>query len=370
MKILIVDDDAVDRKYVARLVKQCFADAAIFEAGNFQIALNLSINQNPDLLLLDYQLPGHNALELLDKIKQHTLQTAIVVISQNQDPMIAEKCIESGAQDYLMKEDITRIRLNTTLRHAKQRAELLSQLERVNQHKTQFLRGLSHDLATPLETIMGFSRFLVARSEKLTFSDKEKTAFKAIASSSEHALKLIEQIKDIDKIERGILQIDKTAFDVRLLLENQRSSIELMLAHTPLTFDVVLPPEPISLISDESRITQALNHLIVNAMRHTHRGGITVTLAIYNDAQVGKSALISVIDTGIGMTLEKQQAIAQQIRCAGDQGPNHSTNTGTGLYFCSRLMALIKGDIRFESNPGQGTRFELLIPLTHSDAKA
>ena len=362
MKILIVDDDQVDRQYVVRLIKQFYVDATFLEAASFDIAFDLTINETPDLLLLDYRLPGHTALELLEKFKPFRLGTATVIISENQDPEIAEKCIELGAQDYIMKADITPIRLNTTLRHARQRADLTCQLERLNQHKTQFLRGLSYELTTPLDAIMGFSQFLLSRSQNFNLNDKELAAFHAIATNSEHAVKLIEQLKDIDKIDRGILAIDKSAFDLRQLLAKHRPTIELMLKDTNLAFEVQLPEEELVLISDESRITQAVNHLLVNAIRHTHQGKVVLKLYKQQGNNGEQYAVIGVEDTGTGMPEKEQQALSQQLNSIGERSLTDCSKLGTGLYFCSRLANLLKGHIEFNTQPGRGTVFKLFIP--------
>ena len=231
------------------------------------------------------------------------------------------------------------------------------QLEVASRHKSEFLANMSHELRTPLNAVIGFSEVLGERMfGELT--DKQDEYVKDIHSSGKHLLSLINDILDLSKIEAGKMELELSDFDLPAALQNaitllkeraQRHSINLTLA-----VDQGLD----TIVADERKFKQIMLNLLSNAVKFTPDGGSVTTAA----SSAGPMVEISVSDSGIGISVEDQNALFEEFKQVGPDRSRNAEGTGLGLALTKRIIELHGGTIRVASTPGKGSTFTFTIP--------
>ncbi|MCH8622201.1 GGDEF domain-containing response regulator [Undibacterium sp. TS12] len=172
LRILIIDDDELDRRSVIRAMKQVSVSVSIVEANNALDGLLLAKETQYDVILLDYRLPDRDGIEVLKSLRLDKTHTAIIMLTNQEDISLAEQAIEAGAQDFLLKEEVNARRLMRALHQARHRHKLETELSRsYNQ-----LRELAeHDALTGLANRYDFERalaFAVSRAKRESLHGK------------------------------------------------------------------------------------------------------------------------------------------------------------------------------------------------------
>ena len=234
---------------------------------------------------------------------------------------------------------------------------LNANLETANHHKSEFLATMSHELRTPLNAILGFTELL--RDDLVPDPDKRRQCFDDIFSSAQHLLKLINDVLDIAKVEAGEMRLHCEVFAVATeIAETERFMAPLIAQHRQ-TLIVHVPPDLPPVYADRARVRQVVLNLLSNANKFTPATGcITIEVeALPTDMR------IRVIDTGIGIAPEDMDKVFQEFRQIDSSLTREYGGTGLGLALSKRLIELQGGTISFQSEPGTGSTFTLLLPL-------
>jgi signal transduction histidine kinase/CheY-like chemotaxis protein len=231
--------------------------------------------------------------------------------------------------------------------------------ERASRAKSEFVSRMSHELRTPLNAIIGFADLLEAEP----LPPSQKNFVRLINSSGKHLMELINAVLDHAKIEAGGMTLEKIPFDFPQTIEAV-CSIVLERANTKgLTFVADVPPDlPRRIVGDPTRLRQILINLLVNAVKFTEAGSVTLHIA-----SKGEELVFDIRDTGIGMDQAALDRLFKPFAQADDSITRKFGGTGLGLMISKELAEAMGGRIEVESTPGAGSCFRVRLPLRAAD---
>ncbi|EIK54204.1 sensor histidine kinase/response regulator [Stutzerimonas stutzeri TS44] len=242
------------------------------------------------------------------------------------------------------------------------------QLVVANRYKSEFLANMSHELRTPLNSILILSDQL-RQNGGGNLTDKQIRHADIIYRAGHDLLQLINDVLDLAKIEAGHLQLKLEPLDLRELLAEIEAALASMAQHKGLrlTLDVA-PNVPARLDSDRLRLRQILHNLLTNALKFTEHGEVRVLARCLAQAGGGEVLQIEVHDTGIGIARDQHERIFQAFQQIDGSISRHYGGTGLGLAITQQLVAVLGGRIELLSEPGQGSRFIVELPLPEQRA--
>jgi GAF domain-containing protein/anti-sigma regulatory factor (Ser/Thr protein kinase) len=232
------------------------------------------------------------------------------------------------------------------------------EIEAANRHKSEFLANVSHELRTPLNAIIGFSEVLLEKYFG-ELNEKQNEYVDDILSSGRHLLSLINDILDLSKIEAGRMELEVTTFHLPDAIDNAMLLVRERASRHGIKLDQAIDERLGDFIGDERKIKQILVNLLTNAVKFTPEGG-----QVKVEARSGDSAVIlSVVDTGIGIAKEDQEAIFEEFRQASGNYAQKREGTGLGLTLTKRFVEMHGGKIWVESEVGKGSTFTFTLPI-------
>lgn len=240
------------------------------------------------------------------------------------------------------------------LRNAKEEAE------RANRAKSEFLANMSHEIRTPLNAVIGFSELLSA----LVNDEKQRGYLKSIKTAGKSLLTLINDILDLSKIEAGMMKIDRSVIDPRYLLREIEQIFSGRIMEGGVEFIIDIDEDlPAALLLDEMRLRQVMLNIVGNAVKFTEKGYIRLHAGVSRPEEVNDRVdlLISVEDTGIGISAQDLDSIFISFKQQSGQNSRKYGGTGLGLSISRRLLEMMNGEISVESTPGAGSRFSITL---------
>jgi len=234
-----------------------------------------------------------------------------------------------------------------------------AQIEAVSRHKSEFLANMSHELRTPLNAILGFSEVLGERYFG-ELNEKQDEYVRDIRGSGEHLLSLINDILDLSKVEAGKMELELSEFDLPAAVKNVVALVKERAQRHGITVSVDLASGLSAIRADERKLKQIMLNLLSNAVKFTPDGGAITVVA----KQVGQMVEIAVADTGAGIAPGDLPTVFEEFKQVGSDSARKAEGTGLGLPLAKKFAELHGGEIKAESEPGAGSTFIVVLPLS------
>ncbi|WP_445292048.1 HAMP domain-containing protein [Bdellovibrio sp. GT3] len=245
--------------------------------------------------------------------------------------------------------------------------EKAEQLSLISKYKSEFLANMSHELRTPLNSLLILSKTLADNREKNLSGEQVKFA-STVHSAGQDLLALINEILDLSKVEAGKMPVTPKAVEIKEVQEYLEQTFRPVAEHKGLEFLITASPDlPKAMVTDENRLHQILKNLLSNAFKFTDKGHVNLDVS-YDAAgnYPGGAIVYRVQDTGIGIPADKQKLIFEAFQQADGTTSRKYGGTGLGLTISREIARLLGGVINVESMPGQGSSFNLILPVKYS----
>ncbi|MDR0970744.1 MAG: response regulator [Lentimicrobiaceae bacterium] len=374
--VLIVDDRPENLLSLEGILEN--EDLNIIKANSGNEALGIMLEQDISLVLLDVQMPGIDGFEVA-KIMRSSERTKyipiifITAISKQRQHIF--KGYETGAVDYLYKPldlEILQSKIKAFIeffQHKNALEETTKMLEKTVAElnaakkiaeeatlaKSAFLATMSHEIRTPLNGIIGMAD-LGLMDEEMNTTERERLT--DIKTSGESLLDIINEILDISKIEADKLELEEIEFSIREVISKIVNLLSIKIFQEKLEFVCDIDPKlPDILIGDPLRIRQILINLLSNAAKFTKEGKIVISIKMLDHIEEQISLEFSVQDSGIGIAEENIDKLFQSYSQVDASTARNYGGTGLGLNISQKLVRLMGGQIKVESEYGKGSRF-------------
>jgi two-component system, sensor histidine kinase and response regulator len=264
---------------------------------------------------------------------------------QMADALVARHAAQHRAEEELRQ-------LNTTLEaRVRQRT---TELESAIRAKSQFLANMSHEIRTPLNGVLGMLE-LVRQTE---LGPTQQRFVETARRSAGTLLGVINQILDLSKIEAGKVELEQSALELRAIVEEVTEAFADAAYSKGLELTCFVPANlPTALIGDPGRLRQILMNLIGNAVKFTESGEVSIRAQMVDQAESSAVFSFEVIDTGIGIPVEKQPNIFEAFAQADSSTTRRYGGTGLGLTIAKHFCEMMGGSIGVTSEPGLGSKF-------------
>lgn len=268
------------------------------------------------------------------------------------------------------------------------------QLQEVSRLKSEFLATMSHELRTPLNAIIGFSQILINKT-KGPLTDYQQDVLSRVLSNGKNLLELINDILSFSRIEAGRLELEPVPFDLPDLVSATVEELRSLAAQKSISLDLDVALDNPTVINDAARIRQIVVNLLSNAIKFTSQGSVRVVVESAvcvaatagrlqgrsedssedsseeaskprsprpDDALSSEYIIISVLDTGCGISALDQVYIFDAFHQSDQKVTRRHAGTGLGLAITHSLVNMMKGEITVESQVGKGSVFRVVIP--------
>jgi signal transduction histidine kinase len=312
----------------------------------------------PDILLLDYKLPGISGLDVLEKVNPQESGVLIIIITAYASLETAVTAIKRGAYDFLAKP-FTPDELRATVRKASESLLLAREARRLAQEKRrvrfEFISVVAHELKAPLSAIEGYLQIMKNRCAGESLDAYSHTIERCLIRG-EYMRKMIADLLDLTRIESGQKRRQITEVDVaevaRTVLETETPEAGKRSISLNITAD-----GHVKMMADRGEIEIILNNLVSNAVKYNRDNG-RVDVALNRDGEI---ITIRVADTGIGMTQEEAGRLFNEFVRLKSEKTRHILGSGLGLSIVKKLAVLYEGDVSVESQPDVGSTFTVTL---------
>ena len=375
IRVLLVDDDPAYAELVQRMLARVGSPKfVVMHATSLDDAASCVTDTDFDVALLDMGLPGTSGVETLAGFRSMCSQEVpVVVLTALADEATALETLESGALEYLVKDEMTPEVLARSIRYALQRHQLTEQLKSVNgmleqknrrlaqlcKTAQEFVENVSHEFRTPLTVIREFTSIIRDGLDGRVTPKQVEHLEKIIHRADDLAL-MVDDMLDVSKLEAGLLGVWRRPCSVAEMIENVRSLVKSRAEGKHIVLEVAIDPQLPSVFCDEEKIRRVIINLTMNAIKFTPEGG---NICLWSNFDTGsEDVVIGVTDSGPGISRENLAIIFDRFRQLDQNVRTSTKGFGLGLNIAKELVSLNLGQIRVESEPGQGSTFSFTLP--------
>ena len=348
------------------LVNQVKSVLIDFEAADREYRRTLRATED-ELLASEIEINGQ-LRNLLSAIEEEEREASVNQVNEAQDMVrnTSRTIAILGAASFLVIliflflviKDVSR-----SQRYRNQLEEAKKYTEALLKSREQFMATVTHDLRSPLNTVEGYTDLL----QNTSLNSTQTHYLKQLKSSSAYILRLVNDLLDMAKLEAGKMSIEILPFNPRNLIEDTVQNTIPARPSEAVEIKVEIDEalnRPVK--SDPFRIRQILTNLVTNAIKFTEQGEVKVTAEL-NNAGIRSRLILSVKDTGIGISAKKKEQIFEEFSQEDSSIEKRFGGSGLGLAITKKLTELLKGDIKVYSESGKGSEFVVSIPVEKVD---
>tara|TARA_B100001245_G_scaffold116832_1_gene85760 strand:- start:4274 stop:6442 length:2169 start_codon:yes stop_codon:yes gene_type:complete len=289
---------------------------------------------------------------------KYTKRDLNVLMAVSSELVIA---IQNALLVYELKE------LNATLQQridvaTKELRSSNNQLKHLDEVKDEFISMASHQLRTPLTSVKGYLS-MVLDGDAGAVTPRQQTLLREAFNSSERMVRLIADFLNVSRLQTGKFTIDKRAIDFKNLVKQEVTNLELIAKTRGMKLRINVTDKDLPVEADEAKLQQVVMNFIDNAIYYSRPKGTI----IINLERIKHSAVLTVVDTGIGVPEEEQPKLFHKFYRAKNARRQRPDGTGVGLFMARRVVEAHGGTIIFSSREGKGSTFGFRIPLDESE---
>ncbi len=387
-RLLAVDDSITYLQELASQLRE--EDYVVVLASSGEEALQCLAAEPVDGILLDLIMPGLSGQEACKRIKQRAKwrDIPLIMLTAHDDRDAMIECINAGADDYIAKSadfEVLKVRLRahvrrkhfedenhrireklvrseteaTARKHFEQALQetnvamqgAKSTAEKANLAKSDFLSGMSHELRSPLNAILGFAQLMATASPPP--SDSQQESITQILQAGWHLLKLINEILDLAVVESGKVTLSLEPVDLSEVLSECQTMMQAQAQQRGIFMTFPLFEQPSFVWADQTRLKQIVINLLSNAIKYNQDKGL---LNVQYTVMSSERIRLSFTDTGAGLTPKNIEQLFQPFNRLGQEAGGVS-GTGIGLVVTKQLVELMGGVLGVESTVSKGSEF-------------
>lgn len=356
--ILIVDDDFQSLKTIFTYLQEIDENYQIIKTNRAEKAFKIAINKNPDLIITDWEMPDMSGLQLIKALGKNKITKDIPVIMVTGIMLSTEdlkESFESGAVDYITKP-VIKNELNARVNSVLKLVDSFNKIKQLTNATDNLIKMIAHDMQGSFSGIINLGKLLSENFNQYT-EEKIKKFLLIMSEGAEKSYQLFDKL-----LKWALTQTDEIVFNPQnLSLEKIFLNIEKKCNDR--TEDkniklVFLSESNSSIYADENMLMSILQNLINNAIKFSHKGSSIQIKTIKKES----STEISVIDEGVGISLEDQKKLFKIDSIKTTYGTDNEKGAGIGLILCKEFINKHGGTISSEKNNNKGSRFYFTLP--------
>jgi len=359
--VLFVDDTPDNLELLGFALKK--KPIIMLTATSGKECLEIAEREQPDVIVLDIQMPEMDGFETLRRLRANHKTEKIPVIfltASKRDPQSISEGILLGAEEYLTKP-IDVDELLARVRSIYRVSLMERELEKV---KARFMAMLVHDLRSPLAAIRASVEDLVSHyTENATVDKDSVVVLHTILNSTTSILNIVNDLLDLSKYQAGQIQLDKKILTIHEVVEGSLNMIGLQFKRKDIELHFEFDPDLPKIYADQAKLEQVMNNLLSNAHKFTPSEGKVTIRATMDTTQPTPRMLVSVQDTGIGIPPEELPILFDHFRQASTAKRTAEKGTGLGLAICKLIVQAHGGTIGVKSEVNKGTEVYFTLPV-------
>lgn len=363
--ILVVDDTEDNLDLLEFALKK--RPVKMLRASSGRECLQIAAAKQPDIIVLDIQMPEMDGFETLEHLKEDPLTVKIPVVfltAAKKDPESIERGLTMGAMEYLTKpidveELLVRVRTLIKIRAIEKELEAT---------KAKFMAMLVHDLRSPLVGIRSVLEILQETlREGMQLGEPHVELLDSAQESASHMLALINDLLDLSKYQAGNINLELDVVPIPSVIASAIRQISIRFAEKGVELQTDVADNLPQLKIDARKIDQVVMNLVTNALKFTPKGGRVTVAATFEpsaSAEGPPMIRVSVTDTGVGIKADEISLLFEQYRQVSSARKTKEKGTGLGLAICKLIVEAHRGTIGVQSEPGKGSTFSFVLPVS------
>ncbi len=383
-RVLVVDDDRGMRETLSAILEE--EGYQVFKCRDGTTALELLEETSIDVVVSDLKLPDTSGLEILSALKKRSSDTAFILMTGYASVETAIQSVNRGAFAYHVKSLDMRALFGSVRNALAQRRllvenrKLLVELQRSNEElgeknreleetsvaKNQILSTVSHELKTPLTSVMGYIERLLQQEAVGPLNDRQQRYLETAKRNSHRLKLLIDDLLDISRIEAGTMELEIGELDVKEAVAEVLDSMKVRLEGKGSRVEVSIPAGLGKVKADRLRFCQILGNLLSNACKYS---GAEATVKVRAKRKRGV-VQVEVSDTGIGISKGDQTMLFKKFFRVNNSWTREESGTGLGLFITRHLVEAHGGRMWVSSEEGEGSTFGFILPAADSPGQS